>query len=786
MTNSSILEKAIEAIVILNAAFTNIRLYPPSSAMIANSINSAHSILQAILEQEGSIVFAESERNLIISGQALDEKDQKKPQVAAFIQLMLNLGIKSIAFEKGLDRSDILSFLEVVTRKPEDLRKEGGVQKVLTAKGAKNILLDQKLYVAMDKDQRIVAAKDMKGTDPTGDEERRSGEDRRQNDGLEYLAKGGIERRNQEQREKHLLDIKDGINSILKGEDKAFTDKQVMQSLPPTILDLISHGKDKIAEAIISRLGKGLLNENEKIRADVASVLARIGIRFISDQRMDEMIKASHNLIEWIKFETAIPPAYKHIYDQLKSLSQYLILNHRFSEAKKVLGPFYLIHSGKIKKNDHIHALSGSVLKNIASDKVLDLLLHESQTGEKKPGEQAVEILVMLGSGSAGAKEALNTIKKGRAGEVKTGASEKTETKPGEAIEKIEPAEDEFSHQMRLVDQHVEKNDTGSAVKLLFDMIVKYAKLKDFEKAESLRDRLLEVSPMALTEIVKSGEIIDEEKSGSIDQAHLKIWEVLYKTLTQEETPTLFFAMKSAVFDAKQDIFLQGERASRLYFINKGQVKMVFKQGDEDLLVNELNPGDVMGEETFFNLTVCTTSAMAFSGVELNFLEKDILAKWEKRALGIESKLRDYCLKLKKTSDLLQKKGLDRRSNKRNEISNKVSIQSIDASGAPVGKSVTGTLADISQGGVSFYLKIPKENVLKMFMEPRLNMKFILKAEDSQHKIDQNGIVVAAISHFYDYSIHVKFDKMLDEKMIEGIKTSTGSEDGTLEIFIDS
>jgi CRP-like cAMP-binding protein len=787
MTTPSIQEKAVEAIIILNAALTNLRLYPPTSAMIGNSVNSAYSILQAVIEQEGSMVFAESERNLIISGQALDEKDQKKPQVAAFIQLMLKQGIKSIAFEKGLEKSDILGFLEVISKKPEDLRKEGGVQKALSAKATKNILLDQKLYVAVDKDQRIVAAKDVKDEGSSGKDERRSGEDRRKNDGLDYLAKGGVERRNQEQREKDLLEIKNGINSILKGEDKAFANKRVMQALSPTVLDLISHGKEKIAQAIINRLGKGLLNEKEGIRAELAAALARIGIRLISDKRMDEMVKTLHNLTEWIKFETAIPSAYKHICDQLKNTSQYLISNHRFGEAKKVLEPFYLIHSGKIEKDEHIRALSGSVLKGIASDEVLDVLIQKCKAGTKRPGEKSViDILTMLSSSSSGAKEALDNIKKEQAVEEETGPPEKKEAGPAVAVEKVEAEDDEYSYQIRLVDQHVEKNDTGAATKLLFDMIVKYSKEKDFEKADTLRDRLMEVNPMALTEIVKAGEIIDEAKSASIDQAHLETWAALYKTLTQEETTTLFFAMKPAAFDAKHYVFRQGERDSRLYFIGKGQLHLVFNKGDEEILIKELNPGDVMGEETFFNLTLCTSSAVTVSEVELYFLENDILAKWEKRALGIESKIHDYCLKLPKISKLLKEKGLERRSYKRVEVTSKVSIQPLDSSDSPAGQSVMGTLADVSQGGISFYIKIPKENIHKIFMEQRLNMKFTLMTEGSQHKIDQNGSVVAAISHFYEYSIHVRLDKILDEGLIEGIQTAPGSGEESIEIFIDS
>jgi CRP-like cAMP-binding protein len=780
MENSSILEKAVEAIVVLNAALTNIRLYPPSSAMIVNSVDSAHSILQSVLEEEDSIVFAESDKSLIISGQALDEKEQKKPQVAAFIQLMVNLGIKSIEFEKGLDKPDIIGFLEVVSKKPDDLRKQGGIQKVMSAKQTKHITLDQKLYVAMDKDQRIVPAGDTKDagkTAPSGEvpleSERRSGEDRRKGDSLEYLAQGGVERRNKEQREKQLLHIQNGINSILKGEEEYFTDRQVMHSLVPTFLDLLAHGKRKVTDTTIDRLGKGLLNKDGKIRAEVAAVLARIGIKVISDKRMDIMIKVSHKLIEWIKFEILVPPAYKHVCDQLKVISQYLILNQQFEEAKHLLTPFHLIYSGEIKKDENIQGMSGNVLGGVSSDKVLEALISTAGTGEQGPADQAVEILDILASASPAARDALEHIK--------AAAVKKQETIPA----KTEPAGDELSGQMALVDQHVEKGDTESAVKLLFDMIVKYAGEKDFQTAESLRDRLMEVNPMALTEIVKSGEIIDEGKSGSIDQEHLDTWAGLYKTLTQEETSTLFYAMKSANFEPKQVVFRQGERNSNFYFINKGQLKMFFMEEEEEKLIKQLDEGDVIGEDTFFNLTVCTGSVMALTDVEVNFLEKDVLAKWEKKDLGIESKLRDYCLKLDKISHLLKKKGLDRRSQERIEISSKVAIQSLDASGAPRGKSLTGTLADICGWGVSFYLKSPKENVVDMFAEPKMNLRFIINTGKSQQNLEQTGTVVAAIHHFYDFSIHVKFDKMLDEKTIQDIKASGDAKDEELEIITD-
>ena len=48
---------------------------------------------------------------------------------------------------------------------------------------------------------------------------------------------------------------------------------------------------------------------------------------------------------------------------------------------------------------------------------------------------------------------------------------------------------------------------------MLYKMIVQCAKQKNFSIAEQLRERLLEVDPMALNEIINSQEIIDEAEA---------------------------------------------------------------------------------------------------------------------------------------------------------------------------------------------------------------------------------------------------------------------------------
>jgi hypothetical protein len=108
----------------------------------------------------------------------------------------------------------------------------------------------------------------------------------------------------------------------------------------------------------------------------------------------------------------------------------------------------------------------------------------------------------------------------------------------------------------KLGDPHMAGGDTTATVESLFKMIVKCAREKDFKKAEQLRERMLEVDPMALDEIISSAEIIEEEKSQALDPIHMQIWSKLYEMLDTEEKNELYFAMQDAVLEINQPVFL--------------------------------------------------------------------------------------------------------------------------------------------------------------------------------------------------------------------------------------
>ncbi len=543
MTDMGIQKKAIDTMVIMNAAITNLRLYPPSSAMIVNTIDRVYQALQEVLDKEESLIFAESEKSLLICGDLLSQKDQEKPQVMAFIEILLDFGIKSVTFERGLGKAELMTFLEMLSRKPEDVEKEGGLQKVMEDKGLPHILLDQKVYVARDKDYAILASLDIKdeeiikyitGAGAISDIDSQKVKEmaknpewisrifqsgmkniteqggttsnielsesvvhmiRTLNNIADNVEKEGIFRqvavsiadmdievismvltqnmegllsdeifdhivnqiedekfedlatkikhmkdmaiakdtahdtseielinkadknlmnsdkgkrlgseieekiaREKEEMEREFEHLKDKANRIIEGDEKIFLDEKVMQSLAGVIEQLFSKDQNETVEAIIDRLGDELLSDNPGVRGQVSEALSNIIESQPDEKRTDMVSRLSGKLFSWIRLETFVTPAYEQICVQLQNLVHTLIRGHQFAESGPILEVFNLIGSGKLKKDEAIQAISGSVLREIATEELLNILFKEFLSNEQNKQKEAGFNLANIGA----------------------------------------------------------------------------------------------------------------------------------------------------------------------------------------------------------------------------------------------------------------------------------------------------------------------------------------------------------------------------------------------------
>ncbi len=378
----------------------------------------------------------------------------------------------------------------------------------------------------------------------------------------------------------------------------------------------------------------------------------------------------------------------------------------------------------------------------------------------------------------------LKTVQQGRTGdglteEIRAAARQaisNAETKGGKiqavsAPDQSTIKKDTIAIREEQIFQLAESGNKEEAKRQLLDLVISCAKRKDFMNAERLRDRIYEIDPMALMEIIQSGDIIEEEKSGSISEDHLQVWANLLRELSSEEFNAIYHEMSNRSFKQEETLVSQGTKNDELFFINQGSIRVSYFQtamgGEKELFLKNLTSGEIAGEN-FFNASVWTVSLTAVQPTKISVLKRDSLARLEERIPGIESKLRDYYFRSSDIASLLNKKGMDRRVHHRHKLERKIHLQ-ITGERGKVLSSFKGEMTDVSQGGLSFVVRITKKENSRLLLGRNIKVSIPLSIGKELH---YPGTVIGVqdfdLIHS-DYSVHVKLDLPLERHDLQTI-----------------
>jgi hypothetical protein len=309
----------------------------------------------------------------------------------------------------------------------------------------------------------------------------------------------------------------------------------------------------------------------------------------------------------------------------------------------------------------------------------------------------------------------------------------------------------------------VGKGNVGKASEMLFSEAVRAARDKDFKVAEILRDKMLEINPMALSEVLEVGEIIEEERSSSITGHHIEIWSALYEKMTTEEFTALYHTMKHQTYNPEEMIVKTGETDPSLYFVNSGLVRLSCMCGNKETFLKRLQPGEILGVGQFFSVSVWTVSLTAQSLAQIHVLERERFITLKNTFPDLETKLHDVCLQYDIVPALLRMTGSDRREYARYAISLIIDNMLLDPYGNKGQRSVKGEMIDISRGGLSFSIRISKSENAKLLLGRQIISEIILEPGNTLRCF---GIIVGVkfpqIAD-QDFSVHVKFYSVMEQ-----------------------
>jgi hypothetical protein len=320
----------------------------------------------------------------------------------------------------------------------------------------------------------------------------------------------------------------------------------------------------------------------------------------------------------------------------------------------------------------------------------------------------------------------------------------------------------------------IRQGDLDKACRIIYDRCVTAARDKDFLPAEMLRDRLLEINPLALSEVLAAGEIIEEEKSTSLTDQDLKIWAELRETMGSGNFAAMYCAMHPEKYRAGEVIVGNGETDVSLFFIKSGVVGMYCRSGSREIFLKRMQPGDILGSEQFFSVSTWTVTLKAQTDVQMHVLDWRILADLQHDHPGMTARLQEFCMKFEIVPDLIRMAGSDMREYPRYPVSMLISITLSDLYGHAGRRTFTGEMTDIARGGLGFSIRISSLDNARLLLGRQIAMEI---GPINGEVLRCGGIIVSARSHHLapqDFSIHVKLFTQLEQAVVMAIVGESG------------
>ena len=140
---------AVLFIINTHAATVNMRLYPPTSSMVAETLEQAHQALVELLMETESFSTSVYESTILVNGVKLDDFDQQRPPVKSFVNWMNERGLATMDFEFGVTLDELRATLDIIGLMAVDQNIRQNLSEELAERGVAHISLNQRVYIAV-------------------------------------------------------------------------------------------------------------------------------------------------------------------------------------------------------------------------------------------------------------------------------------------------------------------------------------------------------------------------------------------------------------------------------------------------------------------------------------------------------------------------------------------------------------------------------------------------------------------------------------------------------------
>jgi CRP-like cAMP-binding protein len=208
---------------------------------------------------------------------------------------------------------------------------------------------------------------------------------------------------------------------------------------------------------------------------------------------------------------------------------------------------------------------------------------------------------------------------------------------------------------------------------------------------------------------------------------------------------------------------VQGKLSSRLFFIDSGKVALFYRKEGKNIIAAQLSRGDIVGESSFFEISLCPLSAATQAETKLYSVTRSGAEAWPETHPGLYEKVAEFCRRQGKSGAAIAANELDRRSTRRYPISGVAGAVVLQKDGSPGTNRFKGGLSDISQSGLCFDIKCSRQEIARALLAAEVGLSLEFDSHSSA-PLQLTGQITKVSFHLHnDYSVHVKFNQPIDE-----------------------
>lgn len=124
-------------------AFKMLQIYPSHHSIPQQAISQAHSAISDILAKKGSIYLKFSRMQVLEGNTVILENIYAEERFRVFIEKLLSHGISSVIIFHGLNKTELLTFLNMLSRERKEIEQVGGPSAYLSKAGIEHIKVNE-------------------------------------------------------------------------------------------------------------------------------------------------------------------------------------------------------------------------------------------------------------------------------------------------------------------------------------------------------------------------------------------------------------------------------------------------------------------------------------------------------------------------------------------------------------------------------------------------------------------------------------------------------------------